>query len=326
MSAEGPYSRGGGAQLLVGDHVAGLVDGDARGRRADLVGVGDPAGGYQQHVGPLLAAGTVAVDQIENHLLAVTSGRLHPRVEPDVEAPAVGRGEAAADLVVLAAQERVAPQNEGHLRAQSAHHRAHLGRDVTPAHHQQTLGEGIEAHDRVGGVVPAALQTGHVGHRGPGARRDHNPVGSNLLAVHCHPLGGREAGRACEHGHVGQFLAVLAPALGDGVDAAEDAVSDGGPVRSVEPGPHPEALPVGGLLGQLRRVHEHLGRNAPNVEAGAPEEPALDYRDVPGVVLGPDHRVARSRADDQQVEGAHRARHPTGTRSPPKGIGSVCPL
>ena len=252
----------------------------------------------------------------------VTS-RQHPRVEAHVEAAAASRGEAAADLVVLPAQEGAAPQHEGHLRAEGAHDRAQLGRDVAPSEHQQALGEGVEPHDRVGGVVPAAGQAIHVGNGGPGSGRHHDPLRGDGLVSHRRRAGADEAGGVGVDGHVGQTLPVGEPALGEGVDPTEDPVANRGPVGAVEAGVNAQALGVGRQRGHLGGVHEHLGGDAAHVEAGAAEEAVLGDSDVPVAVLGPDHRIARARPDDQQVEATHRARHPSAGWRRPRLRGAV---
>ena len=70
----------------------------------------------------------------------------------------------------------------------------------------------------------------------------------------------------------------------------------------VEAEVHPERAGVLGRAGQVGRVDVHLGRDAADVEAGAAEGPALDQRDAPVVEAFVEDRVARSAADDAQVE------------------------
>ena len=131
---------------------------------------------------------------------------------------------------------------------------------------------------------------------------DEDVGGAQSASLHVDLVRADEASRALDEGRVGRpRLAVLPAALGDRIDAAEHAVADGGPVGAVDADvdPHPGA--VAGVDDHVRRPDEHLGRDAPHVEARPPERAALDDRDAAvGQVLG--DRVPRSRSDDDQIE------------------------
>jgi hypothetical protein len=121
-----------------------------------------------------------------------------------------------------------------------------------------------------------------------------------------------ELGRALEERHVVGILAVGAPTGGDRIDAAEDPVADVGPADAVDAAVDPVPGRVPDRLGHLGRVDVHLGRDAPDVEAGAAEGPRSDQRHpFVGKVLG-DQRVAGARPDDGEVKIFHRSRlrHP----------------
>jgi len=51
----------------------------------------------------------------------------------------------------------------------------------------------------------------------------------------------------------------------------------------------------------VRRQHEHLRRDAADVEAGSPEPTALDETDVEVIHLRGDDGVARAGTDDDEV-------------------------
>jgi hypothetical protein len=70
----------------------------------------------------------------------------------------------------------------------------------------------------------------------------------------------------------------------DRVDAVEHPVADRGPVRTVEARPQPEPSALARVPGDVRRVDEHLRRDAAAVEARAAETVRLDDRDAPVAV------------------------------------------
>ena len=89
--------------------------------------------------------------------------------------------------------------------------------------------------------------------------------------------------------------------VGDGVDATEDTVSDGWPVRSAEGGVDTQFRCVTGRESQVGGVHEHLGRDASPIHASAAEGPRFNDPDVPTVMLRAEDGVAGAGADDPSV-------------------------
>ena len=78
----------------------------------------------------------------------------------------------------------------------------------------------------------------------------------------------------------------VGPAVGDSsvverVDPTEHPVADRWPIGADPGGADPEAAGAADGLGDVRGVHEHLGRDAPAVEAGPAEAVRLDHRDPP---------------------------------------------
>jgi hypothetical protein len=79
-----------------------------------------------------------------------------------------------------------------------------------------------------------------------------------------------------EEGDVGAaVLAVVLASGGDGIDAAEHSVHDVRPAHLVDRRVDPVARGIADGLRDLGGVHEHLGGNAPDVEAGAAERRML---------------------------------------------------
>ena len=99
--------------------------------------------------------------------------------------------------------------------------------------------------------------------------------------------------------------AVVPPGVRDRVDPAEHAVADVGPPHLVDRRVDPEVAGPGDGARDVGGVHEHLGRDAADVEAGAAERAVLDQRDVEVLEAGVEERVARAGADDDQVVVAH---------------------
>ena len=99
-----------------------------------------------------------------------------------------------------------------------------------------------------------------------------------------------------------------APGGGDRVDPAEHAVADVGPAHLVDGGVDAEMAGARHGPRDVGGVHEHLGRDAAHVQAGAAEGAVLDQRHVEVVEAGVEEGVARAGADDDQVVVAHRSR------------------
>ncbi len=184
-----------------------------------------------------------------------------------------------ADRFVAMGQQAVTADDDGDAHPpQGGEDVRELRRHEPAADDDQMLGKLGYPHDVVAGVV---LHTA-LGDGGwdvnPGARGDDHLVGGELLAVvgaqrvPAVGLSRPKPGVAGVHPHVGQAALVLFAAGRDRIYAAlEDAVDDVGPADLVDRGVDavPGALADG--LGDLGGVDEHLGGNAPDVEAGATE-------------------------------------------------------
>src|ERR1700677_1593038 len=112
--------------------------------------------------------------------------------------------------------------------------------------------------------------------------------------------------RAQETGLAGEHVDAFRPAVGDGpvgqrVEPAEDPVADLLPVRPCPLGEDAETAGLTDRLGDIRRVDEHLRRDAPAVQAGAAETAGLHHRDPPSGVLVSRQRVPAASTDDHKV-------------------------
>ena len=105
--------------------------------------------------------------------------------------------------------------------------------------------------------------------------------------------------------------AVVPPGRGDRVDPAEHAVADVGPAHLVDGRVDPQMAGPAHGAGEVGGVHEHLGGDAADVEAGAAERPVLDERHVEVLEPRVEERVARAGADDDQVVVPHGQRQST---------------
>ena len=85
---------------------------------------------------------------------------------------------------------------------------------------------------------------------------------------------------------------VVLARVGDGVDPAEHAVPDRGPVDRRRGEVHSESGGIGGVEDPVGRHDEHLGGDAPDVQAGAPEGASLDDGRVEPVEFWPQDRVS----------------------------------
>ena len=111
------------------------------------------------------------------------------------------------------------------------------------------------------------------GNEGPCTRRDHDLFGRDDVVTDLDLLGGDEGRRILVDGDVVESLAVVLAGGGDRIDTVEDPVADRRPVGPVEGGVHAKPWAcVGGELGDLGGVHEHLRRDTTHVHAGAAEE------------------------------------------------------
>src|SRR5699024_2729964 len=178
--------------------------------------------------------------------------------------------------------------------------------------------------DRVGGVRRRLGQAVDGRERGAGAGAEHDGVGRDRLLAAVlagdveRPVPG-EAGGAAQQGEIRVVLvvpAVLLAAGGDRVDAPEDAVADRRPVHVLQLLGETEAGGVGGGVGEIGGVHEHLRGDAPEVQAGAAEDAvgadaAVDLHDAAVGELRARERVRGAGADQGDVvmsRSVHRPR------------------
>ncbi len=297
-------------KLAVGDDVAVVVDRHPRRGNVELVGVRDAAGGDEQRIASQLEAFALGRDD-EDDLVTFLSCFVDLASEPHVVLPAVDLGEPMADRVVLVAEETIATEHEGHVRAEGAEAVAEFGGDVSTAENQQPFGRLLDPHDGVGRVVVDMEQAGDVGDEAARARGEDELVAEDDLVADLELFVTDEAGVVLEDGDVAEALAVVFAALGDGIDPAEHPIPDGRPIGAVALGVHTQLGPLPfGEFSDLGRVHEHLRGDASDVETGPSEEAALHDGDVQVVVFGPDDRVSRAGTDDDEVEGLHSGRLP----------------
>jgi hypothetical protein len=145
----------------------------------------------------------------------------------------------------------------------------------------------------------------------PGPGRQHQVPAADELIADADLGGGDEAARPLDHvdppagDQAGQALPelvdhrVLVGVEGRPVDVAQGS-------RNAEAGPRP------GLVGDLGRVQQGLGRDAPPVQAGAPDLVLLDQRDpLPQLARPQRARIAAAAAaeDDDVVAVLTRSGH-----------------
>ena len=307
--AERPDALGGGAPELVHpDPVVVHLDPGRRG--VEEVAVARAPGGDQE---PVALAGR-AVLEGDVDAPAVVTGRgdlAHRHAQPHVPALAGRLGEPLRDRAVGVLEQHVGAADHGDPHAERREDVGELACDEPGPEDHQRLGELGDPHDVLVGEVPHPGVADHVGDVRPRAGGHHDDIAGDGLA-----RPGVDGARADEAGVPvvdGDVLAAVAPevlaALGDRVDAVvEHAGLHRRPVDAVDVGVDVEAGGLADLLDGVGGVDEHLGRDAPDVEAGAPEAPLLADRDrlVGEVVV--DQRVAGAGADQDDVEvpgGAH---------------------
>src|SRR5699024_6193767 len=128
---------------------------------------------------------------------------------------------------------------------------------------------------------------------------EHDGVGADpllrpVVPGHLQELRPHEPGGAAQQGEVRVVLvvaAVLLAAHGDRVDPPEDAVADRRPVHVPQLFGEAEAGGLGRRVRELRGVHEHLRRDAADVDAGPSEDvvgayTAVDLHDAASGELG----------------------------------------
>ena len=235
----------------------------------------------------------------------------HGRGEPDdVHAFGQAVGDALRDLDVLLLEQPVAAHDDGHLRTERVEDVGHLAGDEPATEDDEALGDLVDPHDRVGCVVGDEVEPRQRRHVGPGPGGEDEPVRRDLLTADLQRLGPHEPGVLFEDGHVREADAVLAAAGGDRVDAAERTIADIAPSHVIEGGVDAEAGALADVLHDVGGVDQHLGRDAPDVQARAAEGAALDDRHVPVVEAVIENAVARAGSDDAEIEVLVHGRSP----------------
>lgn len=131
----------------------------------------------------------------------------------------------------------------------------------------------------VGGDDPVAVDLQARQRLRHGAGRQQDVAALDALAVHVDGGGGGEAALTLDVRH----LAGGDKSLQALVQAGDDAVLvlvDPGHVDALEGGLHTELLALAGLVGDLARVQQGLGGDAPPVQAGTADLVLLDQGDV----------------------------------------------
>src|SRR3982750_1919104 len=85
------------------------------------------------------------------------------------------------NLLVVLAQEHVAPVHKRHMSAELAEYSGKLVGDVAAARNHDPPGQGVEVEDLVG--ADCMLDAVQLGHQGSSARRDQDLVSGNFLAA-----------------------------------------------------------------------------------------------------------------------------------------------
>ena len=182
--------------------------------------------------------------------------------------------------------------------------------DVARTKDDHVLGERVDPHDGVGGVERDAGLRDH-GWHGRAAARGHDDAVRGELdrptgKVDHQPARTGEPRVPLVEGDVrAPGGAIVAARHRDGVDASEDAVAHVDPPHLVHRGVDAE---VAGALDGARDIggmHEHLRRDAADVQARATERATVDQRHVEWGEPGVEERVARAGADDDEVVVAH---------------------
>ena len=91
-----------------------------------------------------------------------------------------------------------------------------------------------------------------------GSGGQHDVVAGELLPIHHKGFVADKPGIAVEHGHVVEAVAVLLPALGNGIDALEYPAHNFGPANPIQGGVNSQMPGVASLVGHVSGVHEHL--------------------------------------------------------------------
>src|SRR6185369_5015792 len=151
-----------GPLVLVDHHLAAPIDLHARLFGVEQVTVGHPARCDQQRVAAqrraVLATDLDAVADLPcvRDLVVIT----------DLPLPGGDVGEAHRDVVIVAAQQRAAPDHQRYVAAERREYVCELARDETAADDDQPLRQVGDAHDGVAGVIGHAAFGDGVGYDG----------------------------------------------------------------------------------------------------------------------------------------------------------------
>src|SRR5918994_309864 len=215
------------------------------------------------------------------------------------------------DLRVLQRHEAVQDLDDGYLGAEVVVHAGELDADGPGAEDYYRLGVALVIGDDVvrrDDLLPVKLQAWQGVYGGAGGDQD-VPGLELLLSVVCfdlYLLGLDETAHAVVDGD----LVLLHQALHAAPELGNYLLATLGGLRVVElqiPDLDPVFLAVPGVVQQVGRLEQRLGRDASHVQARAPEVPALPLLDQGHAhtqLAGPDRRYISpvSSADDHEVE------------------------
>src|SRR5918994_804515 len=219
--------------------------------------------------------------------------------------------EGGGDLRVLQRHEAVQDLDDGYLGAEVVVHAGELDADGPGTEDYYRLGVALVIGDDVvrrDDLLPVKLQAWQGVYGGAGGDQD-VPGLELLLSVVCfdlYLLGLDETAHAVVDGD----LVLLHQALHAAPELGNYLLATLGGLRVVElqiPDLDPVFLAVPGVVQQVGRLEQRLGRDASHVQARAPEVPALPLLDQGHAhtqLAGPDRRYISpvSSADDHEVE------------------------
>ncbi|SIK86837.1 Uncharacterised protein [Mycobacteroides abscessus subsp. abscessus] len=265
-----------GALVLIDRHTSLRIERQARRRHVELIAVGRAPRGDQQYVaGHRRPIAEVYLDTAASGLTQAHCLGVQPHVPPLRD----DLGETPRNGLVLSAQQARAARNHGDLRAQPTEHMRELRGDETAAHDQYPSRQFRQPHDVVVGVVRHAACGDHRRNDRPRTGRDHHlprlqhrPV-AQLETVHrvAVGIGPRldEPRFLLKDSDIRAILHAIAQSgRRDGIDPAEDPIPDIAPPGAVNRAVHAQPCALTCLIGQVRRIDEHLGRDATDVQTG----------------------------------------------------------
>ncbi len=232
----------------------------------------------------------------------------HLAVQPQVPPLCREFGEPRRYVDVFGAQHPTGAADHGDLDAQGREHVRELRAYEPGAHDDHPAGQLVEPHHRIAGVVADLVQARDVRDRRVTTGGHHDPVGADRLrpsgGVHGQLLDAGEPGEAFVEGDIRVVFGAVAAATGrDLVDPAEDPVPDVAPAHVAQFEVDAELRTARRGAGDVSGVHEHLRRDAADVQAGAAvgvvgTDTLVDHGDVPIGEPVVDDRVAGTGTDD----------------------------